>query len=58
MTTTQLQKKAEQVEKYIKKGSRLLLELEVAQARWEREQGIGKVYTSAAMMVRDAKKSR
>lgn len=51
-----LQKKAQTLEKDIRKGSRLLLEFEVNQAKWEAKNGLGKVYTSVDTMMRDIKK--
>jgi single-stranded DNA-binding protein len=54
MTTLSLQKKANQVENFIKKASRVLLEFQVAQAKWERAHGIGKIYSSVDALIRDA----
>lgn len=56
MTTLALKKKADQVERFIKKASRALLEFQVAQAKWERAHGIGKIYTSVDALMRDATK--
>ena len=52
MTTLALQRKAEQVENFIQKGSRLLLEFQVAQAKWEIEHGKFKTYKSAGDYMR------
>lgn len=51
-----LQKQANMLERFIKKGTRILLEFEVAQAKWEAKNGLGKVYTSVDAMIRDVKK--
>jgi len=53
MTTITLQKQANILEKFIRKGSRLLLEFEVAQAKWEKEQGMNKVYKSVDRLMSD-----
>jgi len=51
-----LQKQANMLERFIKKGTRILLEFEVAQAKWEAKNGLGKVYTSVDAMIRDVQK--
>ena len=52
MSTLTLQKQANILENYIKKGSRILLEFEVAQAKWEKEHGMGKAYKSVNAFMR------
>jgi single-stranded DNA-binding protein len=56
MSTTNLQKQANALERLIKKASRALLEFEVAQSKWEAKNGLGKVYSSVDAIMRDAKK--
>jgi len=59
MTLLTLKKKADQVEKLVKMASRALLEFQVAQAKWERANGIGKTYSSVDALMRDvAKKAK
>ncbi|MFA6294963.1 MAG: hypothetical protein WC666_00875 [Candidatus Paceibacterota bacterium] len=56
MNTLTLQKKALKLENFIKKASRALLEFEVAQSKWEAKKGLGKIYTSVDVLMRDVKK--
>jgi hypothetical protein len=56
MTTATLQRKAAQLERFVKKASRALLEFEVAQSKWEASKGIGKVYSSVDRLMRDVMK--
>ncbi|MFA6404567.1 MAG: hypothetical protein WCW03_00990 [Candidatus Paceibacterota bacterium] len=59
MNTLTLQKQSNILEKFIKKANRLLLEFEVAQAKWEASKGMGKVYSSVDVMMREiTKKSK
>jgi hypothetical protein len=55
MTTLTLQRKADKVETFIKKASRILLEFQVAEAKWEIENGRFKTYKSAADYMRHIK---
>lgn len=52
MNTLILQKETTRLEKSIAKANRTLLELEVAQAKWEISQGMGKAYKSADAFMR------
>ena len=56
MNTLTLQRQANILEKFIKKGSRLLLEFEVAQAKWEIAHGYGKAYKSADSFMRSIRR--
>jgi single-stranded DNA-binding protein len=51
-----LQKQANILEKYLKRGSRILLEFEVAIAKWEKEHGLGKAYKSVDAFMRHINK--
>jgi single-stranded DNA-binding protein len=52
MTTLALQKKADQVESFIKKAGRMLVEFQVAQAKWEIKHGKYKTFKSASDYMR------
>jgi single-stranded DNA-binding protein len=56
MNTANLQKKANILESFIKKASRVLLEFEVAQSRWDIENGRFKVYKTAKALMRDVRR--
>lgn len=56
MNTITLQKQVDILEKYIKKGSRLLLEFEVAQAKWEKRNGMGRAYKSVNAFMQNIKR--
>lgn len=56
MNTANLQKKANMLESFIKKASRVLLEFEVAQSRWDIENGRYKVYKSTKALMRDVRR--
>ncbi len=56
MNTANLQKKANMLESFIKKASRVLLEFEVAQSRWDIENGRFKVYKSAKALMCDVRR--
>lgn len=56
MNTLTLQRQSNKLERIIKTASRALLEFEVAQSKWERSKGIGKVYTSVGVLMRDITK--
>ena len=56
MTSLALNKKADILEKFVKKASRVLLEFQVAKAKWERANGIGKIYSSVDALMRDTTK--
>ncbi len=47
MNTLVFQKKISELERFIKKASRVLLEFEVAQSEWEIARGKYKIYKSA-----------
>lgn len=47
MTTATLQRKVVQIERFIKKASRALLEFEIAQSEWDYAHGRYKAYKSA-----------
>lgn len=52
MNTLTLQRQANILEKFVKRGSRVLLEFEVAIAKWEKAHGLGKAYKSADAFIR------
>ena len=56
MTTLALQKKANELEKVIQKASRVLLEFEVMQAKWEKAHGKYKVYPSASAYMQQVRR--
>ena len=45
------QKQIAHMERVIKKASRVLLEFEVAQAKWEKKKRLGKRYSSVAALM-------
>jgi hypothetical protein len=55
MNTTNIKKEINKLEKAIRKASRVLLELEVAQAKLEKALGLGRTYKSADALMRDIK---
>ena len=56
MNTLTMKKKVVELERFIKKASRTLLEFEVAQSKWEARRGIGKIYSSVDALMRDVTK--
>lgn len=52
MNTLVLQRQANILEKFIKKASRILLEFEVAQSKWDIAHGRYRVYDSANSLMR------
>jgi len=52
MNTLVIQKETTRLEKAIRKASRILLEFEVAQAKWEKAHGLGKAYKSVDAFMR------
>lgn len=56
MNTLTLQKKAAELERFVKKGSRMLLEFEIAQSEWDIKNGRFKVYKSAAALMREMRR--
>jgi hypothetical protein len=56
MNTLIAQRETTKLERAIKKASRVLLELEVAQSKWEAKRGVGKIYTSVDALMRDVAK--
>ncbi len=56
MNTLTLQRKATELERFIKKATRTLLEFEVAQSKWEIKHGLGKSYKSADAFMRHIKR--
>lgn len=56
MNTLTLKKQAMEIRKFIKKGSRMLLEFEVAQSQWEYKHGLFKSYKTGKAAVKAALK--
>ena len=52
MNILTLQRKADQIERFIKKASRMLLEFEIAQSEWDYAHGRSKIYKSADQYMR------
>ena len=52
MNTLTLQRETMKLEKAVKKASRVLLEFEVAQSKWEIKKGLGKKYKSVDAFMR------
>ncbi len=53
MNTITLRKKAAELERFIKKATRTLLEFEIAQSKWETKKGMGKQYSSVEALMRN-----
>ena len=56
MNTLVLTKEISRLERVIKRASRILLEFEVAQSKWEIAHGYGKIYKSADAFMRHIKR--